>query len=59
MSALFWAARMGPGRRVGRKGLREEEVGEDVKVRGRTWVTGIDNWSFQNVRRDLSIWMNG
>ena len=34
---------MGPGQRVERKGLREEEVDGGVMVRGRTLVTGIDN----------------
>lgn len=46
---------MGPGRRVERKGLREEEVDGGVMDRGRTLVTGTDNWSFQNVR----VWMSG
>ena len=55
MSARFGGGRRGLGRRDGRTGPREGEVGEGVAGHGRTLVTGIGNYS---VLDNVHKWMN-
>lgn len=44
MSARFGGGRRGLGRRDGRRGPREGEVGEGAADHGRTLVIGIGNY---------------